>query len=206
MFNQFCIYLLIIILYGCSSSKPRTKTPQNSTKSIIIMYDQNVREFPQKNPTNMVIPGIYLPLQQKAFQLDRTEEWGRKILILQFPDSNDSSLIQIMANRFGYKNWLYTDTLLDIKKLPGIETCFKLEISTFRNKDFGLVPQLKVIPVTCKEINFDFNRDRYLIYDVTTQFISGTEKRIFRKKGYYALFKRPLIPRSSVIKVSDIPP
>jgi hypothetical protein len=154
----------------------------------------------------MVIPGIYLPLQKKAFQLDRTEEWDRKILIIQFPDSDDSSVIQIMANRFGYKNWLYTDTLLAIKNLPGIETCYKLEISTYRNEDFGLVPQLNVIPIACREINLDLNRDRYLIYDVATQSISGTEKRIFRKKGYYALFKRPLIPSSRIIKASDIPP
>ena len=206
MFLQFRICLLITIFYSCTTSKSIISTPNSSTRSFVIMYDQNVREFPLKNPTNMVIPGIFLPLQQKAFQLDRTEEWDRKILILQFPDSDDSSLIQIMANRFGYKNWLYTDTLLDIKNLPGIVTCFKLEISTNRNKDFGLVPQLKVIPITCKEINLDFNRDRYLIYDVATQSISGTEKRIFRKRGYNALFKRPLIPRSSVIKVSDIPP
>jgi hypothetical protein len=169
------------------------------------MYEQNIREFPLKNPTNTVTPGIYLPMQQKAFQLDRTEQWDRKILILQFPQTDDSSVIQIMANRFGYKNWLSTDTLINIKDLPDMETCFKLDISTYKNNDFGLVPQLHLIPTAFNEINFDYNRDRYLMYDVATQSLSGTEKRIFSKKGYAALFKRPLIPRSSVINVSDIP-
>lgn len=151
----------------------------------------------------MVIPGIYLPLQKKAFQLDRTEIWARKILILQFSGADDSSFVQIMANRFGYKNWLYTDTLLSIKHLPATDNCYKLGISTFKSKDFGQVPQLTLIPFACNVVEVDYFRDRFLIYDVASLSIIRGEEIIYRKKGYKALFSKPFIPKSPIIKVSD---
>jgi hypothetical protein len=202
MKKSFLPYLSLFFLYACSPAKQAVLP--DSGKHLLIMHDQRIREFPASNPTYMIIPGIYLPLQKKAFQLDRTQEWDRKILVLKYSETDDSSVVQIMANRFGYNNLIYTDTLLSLKNLQEKESCFSLAISTIKNKQYGLIPQLEVVPVDCNSVLLDELRDRYLMYDISTGTLSGPEKRIFRKKGYDDLFRRFPTPNKRIIKVSEI--
>jgi hypothetical protein len=204
MSNLIFIATLSIILFGCSSKKLSTSNLTKDPKSVVIIYDQQIREFPSKNPTNRVIPAIFLPMQQEAFQLDRTQRFARKVLILRFDPSDDSSKIQIMANRFSAREWLYTDTILPIRSLPELNTCVRIQITTIRNKEFGIIPQLTLVPFVCRGDEDIVYSRRMLIYDIPTQRISGTDNRIYRKGGYPSLFKGKLFAGGTSIKVSDV--
>jgi hypothetical protein len=204
MLKLLRISISFFILCGCSTPKPISLNPNNYPRTVTIIYDQRIREFPNKNPTNNVIPAIYLPLQQKAFQLDRTQRFARKVLVLRFDQSDDTSIIRIMANRFSFYNWLYADTILAISSQTELNTCYRIHINTYRNKEFGFVPQLSLVPFVCKGDEEIVYSHRILVYDVPTQTITATDKRIYRKKRYESLFKRNFLSGGSVLKVSDV--
>lgn len=102
-------FTLLILFFGCSNSKTVSSNGAPPQKRVVFFYDDYFSEF---DKYNMVQPAVFLPLQNKAFQLDRTYRAAKRVLILKFSQDDDTSCIQIMANRFSYKNWLYTDTVL----------------------------------------------------------------------------------------------
>jgi hypothetical protein len=111
-----------------------------------------------------------------------------------------------MANRFGYKNWLYTDTLIKIADLPRLQNCFRINISTYRSKDYGFIPVLSMVPFECNGTERDLNVRSMWRYNVPEKRMNGSDPFIYVKKGYKHLFRKPFIPASPIIRVSDIIP
>jgi hypothetical protein len=152
----------------------------------------------------MIVPGIYLPLQKKAFHLDRSQRYERRVLILQFGQNDDSSIVQIMANRFSYKNWLYADTLIHVAQLTNMNTCLRIDITTYKSTSHGFIPVLKLVPFGCTGSEGYLYANRVLTYNLRDGKMTGTDKKIYRKGGFHALFRKPFIPASPIIKLSDI--
>jgi hypothetical protein len=204
--NYQILKAFLLCLCSCGASKKNSTIPNTIPKQLTIIYKEVPRSFPLKNFTEFIKPAIYLPVQQKAFELDRTQTREPKTLVLQFSPDDDSSIVQIMANSPNSKFWITTDTLIKVSELTQLNTCLTIHLNTYKVNDFRRVPQLTLLHFECSddEINPDTFRGRFLKYNVSSGTFKGNNRRIFRKKGYDALFRNPFFPNRKIIKASDI--
>jgi hypothetical protein len=195
---------LMLYLLGCAAAQPTQLDGSIKYKHVFILYDQPIWSWPGKNSTEIIVPGIYLPLQKKAFQLDRAMQWDPRVLHLVFDVNDDSSTIQILANRFSYKNWLYADTIVKPKVLPEFCNCFRLHITTYKTKNHGFIPVLGLQAIDCLGTERFLKARSNWLYHIPRNLMSGSDPSIYVKKGYSHLFRRPLIPASPIIKVTEL--
>lgn len=195
------VLTLLTLLFGCSSSKIVTSNAAPPQRRVVFFYDDFILEF---SKYIMIQPAVFLPSQNKAFQLDRSNIEATRILILKFAQDDDTSRIQIMANRFSYKNWLYTDTVLHVGQLTQQNTCFRIKVSGHKNQTLGIVPEISLEPMVCNGNEEYLSGMLYLMYDAVSGEMTGDKRAMFRSDGFEALFKKPLIPKSPIIKLADV--
>jgi hypothetical protein len=194
-------FTLLILFFGCGSSKTITSNAAPLQKRVVFFYDEHISEF---SKYIMIQPAVFLPSQNKAFQLDRSNVGATRILILKFAQDDDTSRIQIMANRFSYKNWLYTDTVLQVGQLTEQNACFRIKVSGHKNQTLGIVPEISLEPMVCNGNEEYLSGMLYLIYDAVSGEMTGDKRAMFRSDGFEALFKKPLIPKSPIIRLADV--
>lgn len=204
MFKLLLISLSYFSIFGCRPSKYTITLNSTDVKRIVFLYDQPMRNWPQKGRTDRVVPAIFLPNQQKAFHLYKSEYTKARALILEFQQNDDSSMVQVLAKCLGYKEWLYVDTIISIHRLLAGNTCYRLQTTTFKTKKYDFVPTLKLVPFECNEGTNPIVLKRYLTYNSTKDSLTGNDPKLYLKNGpndfFPAIFRRKL----PVIKVSDI--
>jgi hypothetical protein len=204
MTRFWIIFLGSICFIGCTASKYTIPTAETNIKRIVLLYDQPMRNWPQKGRTDRVVPAIFLPKQQKAFHLYKSEYTKARGLILEFQQDDDSSLVQVLAKCLGYTEWLYVDTIISMHRLQAGNTCYRLQTTTFKTKKYDFVPTLKLVPFECIEGSNPIVLKRYLTYNSTKDSLTGNDPKLYLKNGpndfFPAIFRRKL----PVLKVSDI--
>lgn len=163
-----------------------------------------MRNWPQKGRTDRVVPAIFLPKQYKAFHLYKSEYTKARTLILEFQQDDDSSLVQVLAKCLGYNEWLYIDTILSIHQLPVGNTCFRLQVSTYKTNEYDFVPTLTLVPFECNAVSKPIVLNRYLIYNSNTKSLTGNDSKLYLKNGPKDFFPAIFWRNLPVIKVSDI--
>jgi hypothetical protein len=194
------VLTLLILLFACSSSKTVSSGAAPLQKRVVFFYDDFIWDF---SKYIMIQPAVFLPLQNKAFQLDRSDIRATRILILKFAQNDDTSRIQIMANRFSYKNCLYTDTVLRVGQLTQQNTCFRIKVSGHKNETLGIVPEISLEPMVSNGNEEYLSGRLSLLYDVVSGEMTGDKRAMFRSDGFEALFKKPLIPKRPIIRLAD---
>lgn len=204
MIKLFLFSCLLMLLSSCANSKYAIPAPNEGVKRITFVYDQPMLTWPQKSRTDMVVPAFYLQGQQEAFHLFKSEYTKSRALVLEFPMDDDSSVVQVFAKSLEYDAWLYTDTLLSLQKVAVGNTCYKVVLSTYKIKAYNFVPVLQLVPFGC---NADTNQTitrKYLVYNASTGFITGSDKKIYLKNGYNDLFANIFFKHRDIKKVSEL--
>jgi hypothetical protein len=112
--------------------------------------------------------------------------------------------VQVLAKCLGYNEWLYVDTILSIPQFPVGNTCFRLEVNTYKTKAYDFIPTLKLVPFECNVASKPIVLKRYLIYNSITNGLTGNDVELYLKNGPNDFFSDIFRRKLPVIKVSDI--
>jgi hypothetical protein len=187
-----------------STFQEKTWNREGLIKRIVFVYDQPVRQWPQRNRTDRVVPAIFLPLQSKAFHLYKSEYTRSRALVLDFDVKDDSSLIQVLAKSFEGDSWVYADTILPIRQFSNGIHIFRIGIKTRKSQNFAAVPIVELISLSFDQKNYTTLLRNFLHYVVPTTEMSGNDKQIYLKNGYDDLFKTFSGKRLPIIKATEI--
>jgi hypothetical protein len=164
-----------------------------------------MRSWPQKGRTEQVVPAVYLPMQEKAFHLYKSEFTKARTLIFEFEQSDSVSSIQILSKSFDNSSWLYADTLLNLNLLPVANTCYFIKTSTYKTEKYKFVPTLQLVQFECNSASNSISFKRHLTFHNGKDSLSGNDPKLYLKNGFSDFFVPALFgSKPDIIHVSMI--